>query len=104
MFRKRLKFATLHPMELRDTIRNFVNAGATHLVRGGRRADRLVGTDGRDHLLGGAGPDRLVGRGGDDCLDGGPGRDVLDCGRGEDIAFVGRGDRVKGCERLVRRS
>jgi hypothetical protein len=78
--------------------------GATHVVRGGRRNDRLVGTAGRDHLLGGPGADRLLGRGGDDCLDGGPGRDVLLCGRGEDIAFVGHGDRVKGCERVIRRS
>ena len=79
------------------------------LVKGTRRADRLVGTHKRDRLLGlkgrdlllgkreddyldgGRHGDRLFGMAGDDTLLGGHGNDVLKAGAGDDILDGGRG-------------
>lgn len=63
-----------------------------NLSRGGREADRLVGTAAGDRLLGRQGNDSLAGLGGGDCLGGGKGRDKLDGGPGGDI-LRGNGGR-----------
>ncbi|MEO8687201.1 MAG: hypothetical protein ABI611_03150 [Solirubrobacteraceae bacterium] len=92
-------------------------------LSGGAGDDRLSGGAGRDTLSGGAGDDRLSGGAGDDTLTGGGGRnryaggagndklsavngkrDRVDCGAGRrDRARVDRRDRVKGCEKVIRR-
>jgi uncharacterized delta-60 repeat protein len=102
-----------------DVVRG--GAGNDRLAGGGGK-DRLDGGAGRDTLSGGAGNDRLSGGAGNDTLTGGsgrnryaggPGNDKLsaangkrervDCGAGRDSAVVDRRDRVRGCERVVRR-
>ena len=88
-------------------------AAAARVRIGTRRADRLRGTRRADLIRGRAGNDRIYARAGADCvlggrgadlLVGGPGRDVLDCGPGRrDGVVVLRGDRVRNCERRLRR-
>jgi uncharacterized delta-60 repeat protein len=101
-------------------------------IAGTRRRDVLSGTRGGDRLSGRRGNDVLRGRGGDDCLSGGRGNDVLSggkgrnrysagagndrvnarngvrdtvkCGRGRDSVRADRSDRLRGCERINRRS
>jgi Ca2+-binding RTX toxin-like protein len=89
---------------------------------GNKGNDLLVGKSGKDRLRGGAGNDRLSGGKGNDRLSAGPGRnrlsggagkdrlnavngrfDVVSCGSGRDVARVDRRDRVRGCERVIRR-
>lgn len=89
-------------------------------LRGGTGNDRIGGSAGRDILIGEAGADRLTDSRGRDSFNGGPGNDRIDardstafgrragdtvnCGSGRyDVAFVDRVDRVRGCERIVRR-
>jgi Ca2+-binding RTX toxin-like protein len=112
-----------------DTIRGgrgndrIVGGGGNDKLTGDAGNDRVDGGAGRDKLTGGAGDDRLSGGAGNDTLAGGAGRnryaggagndkvnaangkkDRVDCGAGRrDSARVDRNDRVKGCERLVRR-
>jgi VCBS repeat-containing protein len=74
---------------------------------GGRGADRIDGTDGRDFLDGGAGSDRLRGLDGDDLLFGGAGADRLRGGEGIDTAlYLGRAEdydvRVGGAKVVIR--
>jgi hypothetical protein len=92
-------------------------------VSGGSGNDRLFGSSDKDRLSGGAGNDRLSGGSGNDVLGGGSGRnayeggagndtinahnrrrETVDCGKGSrDRATVDRSDRVRHCERVVRR-
>lgn len=65
------------------------------LVDGGAGADRLTGGDGRDRIVGRAGADRIAAADGS--------RDTIDCGKGRDRVVADRRDRLKGCERVVRR-
>ena len=101
------------------------------VLRGTARPDRIVGGAAGEVFLAGRGNDRVTARGGGDCVDGGPGgdvlnggpgsdrisggpgddrliggngHDVLDCGSGQDVADASRGDRVRGCERVIRRN
>lgn len=60
------------------------SADGPHVIRGGPRDDRLVGTKRADRLLGLRGNDTLLGRRGRDVLVGGPGEDVLVGGPGND--------------------
>jgi hypothetical protein len=86
---------------------------AARVRLGTRRADRLRGTRRADLIRGRAGNDRISARAGAGCvfggpgadlLVGGPGRDLLDCGPGRrDRVVPGRGDRVRNCERRLRR-
>ena len=75
---------------------------APNRIRGSRKGDRLVGTDGADVIDAGRGRDKVKGMSGDDVLDGGPGRDVLRCGPGDDVAIVEGRDRLIGCEGRAR--
>ncbi len=80
---------------------------------GGDGDDVLHGGAGDDQLRGGAGADRLFGEGGADVLLGGAGadrisavdrkRDTIDCGTGRDTATVDRVDKVRNCEKVIRR-
>jgi hypothetical protein len=98
---------------------------------GTRRGDRLVGTDQPERICGNGGSDRLFGRAEGDSLNGGEGADTIDGGRGRDVIDTGPGadvvnvrdgerdtvdcgagtdrvvadelDRLRGCERVVRR-
>jgi hypothetical protein len=64
--------------------------------RGGRRADRLVGTPGGDRIAGRRGRDKIRGLAGDDCLKGQRGRDRIKGGLGADIIKGGMAsDRIK---------
>jgi hypothetical protein len=91
-------------------------------LSGGAGKDTLNGLSGNDSLTGGAGNDKLGGSTGNDKLNGGAGRnsynggpgndtinavnrvaETIDCGSGRDRATVDRKDRVKRCERVVRR-
>jgi metallophosphoesterase (TIGR03767 family) len=82
-------------------------------IAGSRKGERLRGTPGSDLLLARGGADRIRPRAGDDCVFAGRGadrinargggRDLVRCGRGRDIAYVNRRDKVKGCERVVRK-
>jgi hypothetical protein len=73
-------------------------------LRGTRRADLIRGRGGNDRIDARAGADCVLGGRGADLLVGGTGRDVLDCGRGRrDRVVARRGDRVRNCERRLRR-
>ena len=101
-------------------------------ISGGRGRDRLFGLGGADCLSGGAGNDILSGGKGNDTLSGGAGndritagpgrnkvnggagndvinvrnhrRDVVNCGKGrKDRVIADRVDKLRGCERVVRR-
>ena len=56
-----------------------------NIYTGTKRADRLIGWNGRDRIYGFKGNDRLSGRQGGDHLFGGPGSDRLGGGFGEDM-------------------
>lgn len=78
--------------------------GGRDVLRGQGGNDCLYGEGGSDELVGGSGADRLHGGAGNDFLDARDGRrDTLDCGRGRDKARVDRADRVKRCERVLRK-
>ncbi|MEA2448120.1 MAG: hypothetical protein QOG63_52 [Thermoleophilaceae bacterium] len=80
---------------------------------GGRGADTLIGSTGADILTGNGGRDLIDGRGGPDRLSGGAAGDLIeardgvvdqvDCGPGRDRGRADRSDRLKGCERQLRR-
>jgi Ca2+-binding RTX toxin-like protein len=82
-----------------------------NLIFGGRNADRLPGTAGRDAIFGFGGNDRIFGRGGADRLYGMRGndvirsvdrsRDVVNGGPGRDRCIVNRNDIVKNCETII---
>ena len=82
-------------------------------VAGTRKGERLRGTSGSDLIIARGGKDKIRPRAATDCVFAGRGndrvmarrggRDEIRCGRGRDVAFVDRGDKVKGCERVVRR-
>lgn len=86
----------------------------THRIVGTRKRERLRGTQGSDLILARGGRDVIRPRGGEDCVFAGRGDDrvrargggpdTVRCGRGQDVAYVDRNDRVKGCERVVRRA
>jgi metallophosphoesterase (TIGR03767 family) len=85
----------------------------TNRIVGSRKRERLRGTQGSDLILARGGRDRIRPRGGFDCVFAGRGNDRVDarkgsidmvrCGRGHDVAYVDRNDRVRSCERVVRR-
>jgi hypothetical protein len=87
--------------------------GCTNRILGTRKGEGLRGTRGADLVLARGGRDRIRPRGGADCVFAGRGadqvrarggdRDTIGCGRGRDVAYVDRRDKVKGCERVVRR-
>jgi Ca2+-binding RTX toxin-like protein len=54
---------------------DFASSGAT--IKGGNKADVLVGDAGNDNIVGGAGNDQLFGAGGSDVLTGGEGTDTF---------------------------
>lgn len=73
-------------------------------LRGGQDSEVIYGRGGKDKIrprgatdcvYAGRGKDRVMARGG--------GPDRIRCGRGRDVAYVDRSDRVKGCERVLRR-
>lgn len=72
-------------------------------VRGGTRADRLVGDAGANRLSGGAGADLLVGGAGRDLLSPGPGRDRPRCGLGADVVLAPEPSELlaRDCERVA---
>src|SRR5688572_20825661 len=92
-------------------------------IAGTDKADKLTGTKGPDQILGDGGNDRIFAGSGDDEIDGGDGRDTIDAGNGndtvdardkkrdtidcgagkDDVAIVDADDRVKRCERVVRK-
>lgn len=82
-----------------------------NLIFGGRNADRLPGTAGRDAIFGFGGNDRIFGRGGADALYGMRGndvirsvdhsRDLVNGGPGRDRCIVNRNDIVKNCETII---
>lgn len=99
-----------------------IGRGGNDTLIGNRGNDLLDGGTGRDKLRGNAGDDTLTGGRGNDILDGGPGhdvlrggagndqlravdgkRDVVDCGSGHDRATIDRRDKVKHCEKVIRR-
>jgi dipeptidyl aminopeptidase/acylaminoacyl peptidase len=65
------------------------------IIRGTRRADRIVGTSLPDAILALAGNDIVRTRD--------QSTDVVDCGTGRDTAIVDTTDRVRACERVLRR-
>jgi len=73
-------------------------------IRGGKGNDRVAGGPGNDFLEGGPGGDRILGRSGRDRIRARDGRrDRIHCGRGRDTVVADRRDRVRGCERVIRR-
>jgi hypothetical protein len=80
---------------------------------GTARADVIVGDSARNTIDALRGRDLMCGRGGRDRLDGGPGndrilaadgvKDVVDCGPGRDRVRADRRDRIRRCERVLRR-
>ena len=89
-----------------QTGRRFRCQGKPATLVGTRRANRIIGTPGRDVIIGLGGADRISGRGGNDIICattgndrvvGGPGRDVIQAGKANDRAHGGAGrDFVKG--------
>ena len=101
------------------------------VLDGGDGNDRLAGSSGRDRLSGGTGDDKLTGGKGNDRLTGGPGNDTIspgsgrdvvdagsgndtinsvdgvketiDCGAGKDTVRADKRDRLKHCEKVIRR-
>jgi hypothetical protein len=71
-------------------------------ISAGGGADCVDGGPGNDRINGGAGADMLLGGPGRDVIVGGAGRDLIDCGSGRDVVKVGRGDRTRNCERKLR--
>jgi Ca2+-binding RTX toxin-like protein len=81
---------------------------------GGAGNDDVAGEAGRDRVFGGDGDDRLAGAQGRDRVRGGPGkdrirvagggRDTVRCGPGRDRVAAGPADKLRGCERVRRRS
>lgn len=65
------------------------------VIRGTSRADRILGTSLPDAILAGAGNDIVRTRD--------QSTDFVDCGAGRDTAIVDATDRVRHCERVVRR-
>jgi hypothetical protein len=65
------------------------------VIRGTSRADRIVGTSLPDAILAGAGNDIVRTRD--------QSTDFVDCGPGRDTAIVDATDRVRHCERVLRR-
>jgi hypothetical protein len=108
-----------------------IGSAAGDQIAGGAGDDTLMGGAGYDCLIGGAGNDKLYGESADDRLSGGPGNDTLDggsetdtfsggsgndvidsrdkisekvnCGRGRDRVRADRKDKLKGCEKRVRK-
>lgn len=81
-----------------------------NVIVGGRHADVLNGTVGRDAIFGLGGNDRLRGRAGDDLIFGGRGNDVLRGGLGSDVLRGGAGtdlcigsrsSQFINCERVI---
>lgn len=71
--------------------------GMDATIIGTGRADRLVGTAGRDVIVGRGGNDEIFGREGPDVICGGGGRDVIRGNRGHDLIFGGPGaDELRG--------
>ncbi|HEY2056645.1 MAG TPA: calcium-binding protein [Solirubrobacterales bacterium] len=73
------------------------SAPAGEILRGGAKAERLVGTSQDDLIYGLGGDDVIFGRGGDDRLFGGAGADRISGGPGADQIYGGAGnDRLSG--------
>jgi Ca2+-binding RTX toxin-like protein len=67
------------------------------VIKGTKKADRILGRGGDDLIKGKKGRDRLFGNGGNDTLVGGKGKDKLRGGPGEDVISGGPGpDRIVG--------
>ena len=83
-------------------------------IAGTRKGERLRGTKAADLILARGGKDKIRPRAGRDCVRAGHGndrifardrtRDHIKCGRGRDVVFADRRDRVRGCERTLRRT
>ena len=93
------------PKDCRQAAAKRVRLGTRRadVLRGTRRADLIRGLAGNDRIYGLGGADCVLGGPGADLLVGGPGRDVLDCGSGRDRVVAGPGDRVRNCERRLKR-
>ena len=82
-------------------------------IYGGAGNDRIDGGSGNDELKGGAGNDRIVGGRGRNRYAGEQGNDaiysrngrseIVDCGPGRDRVKADRSDKLRRCERVVRR-
>jgi RTX calcium-binding nonapeptide repeat (4 copies) len=71
---------------------------------GGTGSDRIKGRGGDDWLGDKGGYDCLLGNAGNDRIYAADGRrDVVRCGRGHDFAIVDGADRIRSCERVIRR-
>ena len=93
------------PKDCRQAAAKRVRLGTRRadVLRGTRRADLIRGLAGNDRIYALGGADCVLGGPGADLLVGGPGRDVLDCGSGRDRVVAGPGDRVRNCERRLKR-
>jgi len=91
-----------------------IGRGGADCLTGGRGRDRLFGGAGRDRLRGGPGDDLIAGGSGRNSYAGGSGHDTImaangvpelvRCGPGRDTASVDMSDRVRSCERVIRRA
>ena len=73
-------------------------------LRGGRGSEVIYGRGGKDKIRPRAATDCVyAGRGRDRVMARGGGSDRIRCGRGRDVAFVDRKDKVRSCERVIRR-
>jgi metallophosphoesterase (TIGR03767 family) len=82
-------------------------------IDGGRKSETLRGGSDSDVIYGRGGKDKIKPRGAVDCVYAGRGKDKvmarggggdrIRCGRGRDVAYVDRSDKVKGCERVLRK-
>lgn len=71
--------------------------GAKYVTVGGKKSDRITGTNQRDRMLGFGGNDRLDGGRNGDCLDGGVGGDILSGALGTDRVYGESGnDHLNG--------
>ncbi|MGI8727981.1 MAG: penicillin acylase family protein [Solirubrobacterales bacterium] len=83
---------------------NLKGQGGKDTLNGGAGKDTLKGGPGNDRLRAGGGKDVLKGGAGNDTLRGGGGANKLNCGPGKDKAIVvGNRDKLRGCEKVIRR-
>ncbi|MEB3214332.1 MAG: Calx-beta domain-containing protein [Leptolyngbyaceae bacterium] len=68
--------------------------GNRDVLRGRSGDDKLKGGSGNDKLVGGADDDNLIGGGGDDKLVGGSGDGIYKAGKGNDVLVFGRGEDI----------
>ena len=83
--------AGLWVYQMRDGAIDGIGSFSGAVLRGGRDANLLTGTERNDFLTGLGGHDTLQGLGGNDSLDGGPGDDLLQGDGGADTLYGGDG-------------